>query len=449
MAGEVFPDGFIWGAATAAYQIEGAAREDGRGSSIWDAFSQTPGKVRNGDTGTIACDHYHRWPDDIGLMRDITLPHYRFSLAWPRILPDGTGRVEQKGLDFYDRLIEGLLERGIEPWVTIHHWDLPSALYDKGGWVGRDTCDAFAEFTDLVTRRYGDRVQRWITINEPWCIAFLGYALGIHAPGHRNLKETLQVAHHVLLAHGLAMPVIRANAPGAEAGIGLNPAPIYPAGDSQEDLDAATRMDGIRNRIWLDPLAGGGYPEDIVDLFGANWPEVGASDLNAIAAPADFIGVNFYNPDYVEASNDAPFYARGVQPPNLPRTDMGWIIEPPALTDIVTRIHTDYGDVWKKQYIFENGAAYDDFLVDGQVDDRKRTRYIHDHLAALHKAIDAGVPVEGYFVWSLMDNFEWAEGYTRRFGMIYVDYETQERVIKRSGRWYAEVVSRNELIAPD
>jgi beta-glucosidase len=448
LAGEVFPDGFVWGAATAAYQIEGAVREDGRGSSVWDVFAHTPGKVVNGDTGDIAADHYHRWRDDIGLMRDIALKHYRFSLSWPRILPEGTGRIESKGLDFYDRLIEGLLESGIEPWVTLHHWDLPSALYGKGGWLSRDTCDAFAEFTDIATRRYGDRVRHWITINEPWCIAFLGYGLGIHAPGHRNFQEALQVVHHLLLAHGMAMPVIRANVPESVAGICLNPSPQYPYGDSQEDLDAARRSDGFRNRIWFDPLAGRGYPEDVVDFAGALWPEVGSDDLSIIAAPTDFMGINFYNPDYVESSNDAPMFYRGVQPPNLPRTDMGWIIEPSGLTDLVTRIQTDYGDVWKSQYVFENGAAYIDTLVDGQVDDRKRARYIHDHLSALYRAIEAGVPVDGYFVWSLMDNFEWAEGYTRRFGVIYVDYPTQERIVKHSGRWYAEVMSGNELIAP-
>jgi beta-glucosidase len=449
LAGEVFPDGFVWGAATASYQIEGAVREDGRGSSIWDVFSQTPGKVVNGDTGDIACDHYHRWRDDIGLMRDIALPNYRFSLAWPRILPEGTGRIESKGLDFYDRLIEGLLERGIEPWVTLHHWDLPSALYDQGGWVSRDTCDAFAEFTDVVTRRYGDRVTHWITLNEPWCSAFLGYVYGIHAPGHRDLKEGLQVMHHLLLAHGLAMPVIRANVPEAEAGICLNPTTFYPYGDSQEDLNAAQREDGLRNRVWLDPLAGRGYPDDMVDLFRSIWPEIGQRDMEIIASPTDFMGVNFYNPDYVESGPEPPLYSRGVKPPNLPRTAMDWIIEPSGLTDTVTRINTDYGDVWKAQYIFENGAAFDDWLLHGEVDDRKRALYIHDHLAALHKAIDDGVPVKGYFVWSLMDNFEWAEGYSRRFGIIYVDYKTQERTIKRSGRWYAEVVSGNELVAPD
>ena len=445
----MFPDNFVWGAATASYQIEGAVQEDGRGSSIWDVFSHTPGKIIDGSTGDIACDHYHRWPDDIGLMRDIALPNYRFSLAWPRILPEGTGRIEPRGLDFYDRLIEGLLESGIEPWITLHHWDLPSTLYDKGGWLSRDTCAAFAEYTDIVTRRYGDRVRHWITINEPWCMAFLGYLQGIHAPGHRNLQEALQVMHHVLLAHGLAMPVIRANVPEAQAGICLNPAPSYPSGERQDDLDAAHRADGIRNRIWFDPLAGRGYPEDIVEFFGPLWPEIDPGDLDVIAAPTDFMGVNFYNPDYVEATNEAPFYFRIVQPSQFPVTGRNWIIEPAALTDLVARIHTGYGDVWPKQYIFENGAAYPDRLVDGQIDDRLRTRYIHDHLAALHEAIEAGVPVEGYFVWSLMDNFEWGEGYTQRFGIIYVDYATQQRTIKHSGKWYAGVISGNELIPPD
>jgi len=291
-------------------------------------------------------------------------------------------------------------------------------------------------------------VRHWITINEPWCVAFLGYGSGIHAPGHRNLAEALQVAHQALLAHGLAVPVIRANVPEAACGIGLNPAPIFPYGDSQEDLEAAHRADGIRNRIWLDPLAGRGYPEDIVDYFGASWPEIAADDLAIIAAPTDFMGVNYYNPDYVEASNDEPFRFRIVQPPQLPKTGQDWIVEPSGLTDIVTRIHEDYGEVWKKQYVFENGAAFPDRLVEGQVDDRLRTRYLHDHLAALYRAIEAGVPVEGYFVWSLLDNFEWAEGYTQRFGIVHVDYATQERTIKQSGRWYAEVVAGNELAAP-
>ena len=299
MSQQGFPDGFTWGAATAAYQIEGAAREDGRGSSIWDTFSQTAGKVKNGDTGEIACDHYHRWPSDIEIMRELNLQAYRFSVSWPRILPDGWGKVNPAGLDFYDRLVDGLLDAGIEPWLTLYHWDLPSRLHDRGGWPSRDTAKAFAEYADVVSNHLGDRVSNWITINEPWVVAVLGYGWGIHAPGHKNWTEVAATAHHLLLAHGMAVPVIRSHVADAKVGITLNPAPIYPATDLARDADAAVREDGLRNRIWLDPLAGRGYPADVVELFGDAMPEVEGSDLDLIAVPTDFLGVNYYTPDYV------------------------------------------------------------------------------------------------------------------------------------------------------
>jgi beta-glucosidase len=447
MSEESFPDDFIWGAATSTYQIEGAVREAGRGESIWDVFSHTPSKVKGGETGDIACDHYHRWRDDIRLMSELGLPAYRFSIAWPRILPSGTGYINQPGLDFYDRLVEGLLETGIEPWATLFHWDLPQVLQDAGGWPARDTIQAFVEYTDVVTRRLGDRVTRWITINEPWCIAVLGYAWGVHAPGRRDFREALAAAHHLLVGHGMAIPAVRANSPGSTVGIGLNPAPIYPLTDSNEDLEAARREDGLRNRWWLDPLSGRGYPEDVAELFDGMMPAIAPDDLGAIATPTDFVSVNYYAPLYAAASPDGPLFVCYGNPPGAELSDNGWIVDPDAFTDLLVRLKTDYP--WESIFILENGAAYDDPAVErSRVADQKRTRYLHNHLEAVLEAREQGVPVNGYFVWSLMDNFEWAEGYSQRFGIVHVDYQTQERTIKESGRWYARIIAETRLLSP-
>jgi beta-glucosidase len=432
-SGDRFPDGFVWGTATASYQVEGAVREDGRAPSIWDTFSHTPGKTVGGDTGDIADDHYHRWQQDVALMRDLGVGAYRFSVAWPRVIPAGVGAVNDRGLDFYDRLVDGLLESGIEPWLTLYHWDLPQALQDEGGLTERDIAGAFGEYTAAVTRRLGDRVKHWITINEPFCAAFLGYWWGIHAPGETSRAAGLAAAHNLLRMHGTAIDVIRDTVDGAKAGITLNPTSVYPIRDSAADVDEARRVDGIRNRIWLDPLYKGEYPEDMVRGAGDDMPAIEEGDMALISRPTDFLGVNYYNPDYVSADPDAPR-------PEGERTAMGWLVEPKGLTDLLERLHRDYDP--GALYITENGAAYDDPQpIDDRVRDPKRIAYFQGHLAACLDAIDAGVPLEGYFAWSLLDNFEWAEGYAKRFGIVHVDYETQERTPKQSALWFRDSIA--------
>jgi beta-glucosidase len=436
-----FPEGFVWGAATAAYQIEGGVREGGRGESIWDRFSHTPGKVRNGDTGDVACDHYHRWPEDIGIMRELGLDAHRFSVAWPRILPSGRGQRNEQGLDFYDRLVESLLEAGIEPWITLYHWDLPQALEDEGGWANRATIDAFAEYADAITRRVGDRVRNWITINEPWVVAILGHMWGIHAPGRTDLREALAVAHSLLLAHGRAVEVVRANVPDGRVGIALNLSHVYPITDRDEDVEAARKLDGMTNRWFLDPVFRGAYPADIVQLFGDSVTEIQDGDVDIITRPTDFLGINTYFPTYATADPAAPFGARTAEREGE-KTATGWLVEPQAFTDLLVRVQNDYDP--PAIYVTENGAAFDDAPpANGRVADPERTSYIHGHLLAAYRAIEAGTKLGGYFAWSLLDNFEWAEGYSKRFGITYVDYGTQERTIKDSGRWYAGVIEAN------
>ncbi|HWQ15121.1 MAG TPA: GH1 family beta-glucosidase [Roseiflexaceae bacterium] len=438
-----FPKDFLWGAATAAFQIEGATKEDGRGESIWDRFCATPGKVLNGDTGDPACDHYHRWREDIALMKDLGLQAYRFSIAWPRIIPDGTGQVNQRGLDFYDRLVDGLLEAGIQPYATLYHWDLPQALQDRGGWASRDTAHAFARYADVTARRLGDRVKGWITHNEPWCASILSYWIGEHAPGLKN-GPALEAAHHLLLSHGLAMPAIRAAAPRAEAGITLNFSPAHPASDSEADVAAARRHDGFFNRWFADPLFKGSYPEDMVALYarlGAAAP-VQPGDMETIAAPIDFLGVNYYNRAVIQDDPGGPGLSYRSLRPEGEYTHMDWEVYPDALRELLVRLHRDYAPA--KMYITENGAAYPDELSpDGRVHDAARTRFLERHFAATHQAIAEGAPVAGFFVWSLMDNFEWAWGYSRRFGIVYVDYETQRRTPKDSAHYYRGVIAAN------
>lgn len=441
-----FPAGFVWGAATAAYQIEGAAQEDGRGESIWDRFSHTPGKTVNGDTGDVACDHYHRWRDDIQLMRELNLQAYRFSIAWPRILPEGRGRVNDAGLAFYDRLVDGLLAAGLRPWVTLYHWDLPQTLEDEGGWPNRATADAFARYVEVVARRLGDRVENWITLNEPWCSSFLGYYTGEHAPGRRDPAAALAAAHSLLLAHGKAVAVLRHTRPTARVGITLNLAQVYPASDREEDRAAAYRWDGFFNRWYLDPLYGRGYPEDMVALYGPTLvPRVAPGELETIAVPTDFLGLNYYSPSFIRAEEtNLPLRAVDAGLPDAERTAMGWIVFPRGLTDLLQRVYRDYQP--GPLYVTENGAAYDDPPPrNGRVEDPRRVRYYAGHLAAAKAAIEEGVPLQGYFAWSLMDNFEWAFGYTKRFGLTYVDYLTQQRTIKDSGRWYSQVIASNQL----
>jgi beta-glucosidase len=435
-----FPEGFIWGVATAAYQIEGAWDEDGKGESIWDRFSHTPGKIANGDTGDIACDHYHRWREDVTLMKELGLHAYRFSVSWPRLLPEGRGRLNDAGLDFYSHLVDGLLEAAIEPFITLYHWDLPQALQDQGGWPARTTAEAFIEYADLVTRRLGDRVKHWITFNEPYVSAMVGYLEGRHAPGHSNLDEALAAAHHLLLGHGWAVPVIRRNSPEAQVGITLNLSGQTPASPSAADRAAAWLRDGLVNRWFLDPLSARGYPADIVQHHGNPMDFVQAGDLEAIAVPLDFLGVNYYTRGVVAEAENAP---RTVFP-NPERTEMGWEVYPEGLYELLGRLHFDYR--FPALYVTENGAAYPDQIgPDGQVDDPLRVAFLKEHLRAAAQAIEAGVPLRGYFAWSLMDNFEWTHGYSKRFGLIYVDYPTQRRILKTSAHWYRQAIAANAV----
>ena len=439
----VFPRDFVWGAATASYQIEGAWDENGKGESIWDRFSHTPGKVQDGDTGDIACDHYHHWRDDVALMKDLGLKAYRFSIAWPRILPAGRGEVNQVGIDFYGQLVDALLEAGIEPWVTLYHWDLPQALQDEGGWPERKVVEAFIEYADVVTRALGDRVKNWITFNEPWVSAFVGYEHGHHAPGLTDRAAAIAASHHLLLAHGLSVPIVRTNSSEANVGITLNLTPQEPASPSLADKKVATWIDGYINRFFLDPLAGRGYPTDMIASFGNPMDFIQPDDMDTIVAPIDFLGINYYTRNIARdqnAKNNAPqTVSRGDE-----ITEMDWEVYPQGLYNILGRLHFDYG--FPAIYITENGAAFKDQVgSDGQVDDPARLSYIKRHLEKVHLAIEIGVPVKGYFAWSLFDNFEWAFGYSKRFGLVYVDYETQQRIPKSSAKWYTGVIRDNAV----
>lgn len=431
-----FGDDFLWGCATSSYQIEGAVHEDGRGESIWDRFCAKPGAIRDGSSGAVACDHYHRWPQDLDLAQSLGVNAYRFSIAWPRIQADGRGPGNAKGLDFYSRLVDGMLERGLQPWATLYHWDLPQALQDAGGWNERATVDAFLDYTDIVTRHLGDRVKHWITHNEPWCTAFLGHQEGNHAPGIKNPKMAIQVVHHLLLSHGLAIPVIKRNSADAQVGITLSLHPIVAASDRAADAAAVVRHDGSRNRWFLDPLHGRGYPADVLALLGDDAPMMQVGDLDAIATPTDFLGVNYYFPEVVaDAPGQGAIATRVVERANVERTAFGWEVSPEGLVTLLERITRDYAPA--RMYMTENGSTFDDVVQpDGSIDDVERRSYLARHIAASLEAIKRGVPLMGYFAWSLLDNFEWAEGYLRRFGITYVDYATQQRTLKASGRWY-------------
>ncbi|HLI68227.1 MAG TPA: GH1 family beta-glucosidase [Ktedonobacteraceae bacterium] len=447
-----FPPDFLWGAATSAYQVEGAVHEDGRGPSTWDRFAATPGATYEGQTGEIAADHYHRMEEDVALMSQLNLNAYRFSIAWPRILPQGTGTVNERGLDFYDRLVDALLAHGIRPVPTLYHWDLPLALQDRGGWVNRDTAYAFADYAEIVTKRLGDRVDWWLTHNEPWCTSYLSYALGIHAPGLRDQQLAIVVGHHVLLSHGLAVPRMRAHlSPEAQVGIAIDFYPAYAADDRPETLLAVQRADTFRNRWFMDPVFRGKYPETLFSDLGVNPPPIHDGDLAIISTPIDFLGVNYYSRMVVQnrtngASQaeqpvhaDTEIYEALAHIPGSSYTEMGWEIFPDGLANILMRIHRDYAP--KAIAITESGAAFNDHL-DGNdsVHDPQRVDYLKAHIQAISEVIRQGAPVKGYFVWSLMDNFEWAEGYRKRFGLVYIDYPTQRRIIKDSGHWYAKFI---------
>ena len=426
------PRDFVWGTATSAYQIEGAATEDGRGASIWDTFSHTPGRTANGETGDIACDHYHRSEADVDLLAWLGVDAYRFSIAWPRVQAAGSGAWNEKGFAFYDRLCDQLLGRGIAPHITLYHWDLPQALEDKGGWANRETAYRFADYAREVARRLGDRAASLTTHNEPWCTAFLGNYHGAFAPGYRDLALATQVSHHLLLSHGLAVQAMRGVCPKTPMGIVLNQSPVYTASDSAADRAAAAVEYANLTDWFLQPVLEGAYPQ--VPGCRAH-PEIAAGDMAIIAQPIDFLGINYYNRTWV--STDTPgvpaAFARGA-------TDMGWEIFPEGLTALLLQHKQDYANL-PPIYIMENGMAGADYLIDGQVLDYRRIDYLREHVLAVSRAVEAGVDVRGYFYWSLLDNFEWAHGYSKRFGLIYVDYETQERTPKQSAGWYRDLIT--------
>ncbi|MDI5967552.1 GH1 family beta-glucosidase [Streptomyces sp. SL13] len=435
-----FPQGFLWGTATSSYQIEGAVSEDGRAPSIWDTFCKVPGVIDGGDNGDVACDHYHRWPEDIALMRDMGVDAYRFSIAWPRVMPQGDSKVNAAGLDFYDRLVDGVLAAGITPYPTLYHWDLPQALQDRGGWPERETAERFGEYADVVARRLGDRVVNWTTLNEPLCSAWIGHLEGKMAPGMTDLTAAVRASYHLHLAHGRAVAAIRAAVPGAQVGIVNNLSPCEPATDREADQAAAIRADGHTNRWWLDPIHGRGYPQDMVDLYGVDLP-VRAGDMEAIAAPLDFLGLNYYFRNVVSDDPTGPApYARQVYEPGRPRTGMDWEITPDGLEQLLMRLTEEYGA--QRILVTENGSAWPDTVgTDGQVSDPDRAAYLDGHLAACARAVRRGAPLAGYFAWSLLDNFEWAYGYAKRFGLVHVDYATQKRTLKGSGQRYTDIIA--------
>ncbi|MEU8247442.1 GH1 family beta-glucosidase [Nonomuraea sp. NPDC048916] len=455
----IFPESFVWGAATASYQIEGAVKEDGRGQSIWDTFSHSPGNVAGGDTGDVACDHYHRYADDVSLMRELRLAAYRFSVAWPRVQPDGSGPANPKGLAFYDMLVDKLLEAEISPYVTLYHWDLPQALEERGGWTDRDTAYRFAEYAEAVHDRLGDRVGHWATLNEPWVAAFLGYGNGVHAPGRRDPASAMRAAHHLLLGHGLAARRLR-ELGAQELMLVVNSAPVLTPAQVNDpeavagpaDAAAAHRIHTLLTRQFLDPAIYGRYPEEVLETAERNGGtgHIKDGDLETIAAPIEQIGVNYYNPCVVEAGPGEPADAawpgsEGVRfaGADAPTTAMGWPIVPDGLSRLLIRLSRDYPQVGLM--VTENGAAFDDVVENGRVHDADRVSYLDGHLREVHRAIEAGADLRGYLVWSLLDNFEWAEGYRRRFGIVHVDYSTQARVPKDSALWYRDVIVRNGL----
>jgi beta-glucosidase len=432
-----YPAAFLWGTATSSYQIEGSPDADGKGPSIWDTFSHTAGRTAGGETGDVACDHYRRMPEDVALMADLGATAYRFSIAWPRVVPTGSGRVESRGLDFYDRLVDELAAHGVAAAPTLYHWDLPQALEDAGGWLVRDTAERFAEYAAVVAERLGDRVHTWFTHNEPVVAATFGYGFGTHAPGKALLFESFTATHHLLLSHGLAVPAIRAAAPGARVGIVHNLSPMRAETDSAADRAAAAHLDAVQNRTYVEPVLLGRYPTVEETGIPVDDSCVREGDLETIAAPIDVLGVNYYNPTLVAApgaGNPLPFEMK--QHPSDEVTEMGWPVVPAGLRDLLVDLRVRYADALPPVLVTENGVAFPDELVGGAVQDPRRVAYLREHIAAVGDAIEAGVDVRGYFVWTLMDNFEWAEGYRPRFGLVHVDHATQVRTPKSSYAWF-------------
>ncbi|QQE77481.1 GH1 family beta-glucosidase [Alicyclobacillus sp. SO9] len=436
------PADFWLGAATAAYQIEGGAKEGGRGTSIWDVFSHQPGTTDRGDTGDVACDHYHRYESDIALMKDLGLDAYRFSISWPRLFPNGSGRINTDGVDFYRRILEGLQEASIRPVVTLYHWDLPQKLQDNGGWMNRDTAFRFAEYADAVFHRLGESVQLFITLNEPWCSSVLGHVTGEHAPGVQDYSSALAASHHLLLAHGTAVQAFRESGlDNAKIGLTNVLTQVRPASQTADDTSAAVKADVLLNRWFLNPVLRGNYP-DLLHQLGIH-QVTRQGDTDIISLPIDFLGVNYYHSVFVRNDPDNPLTGFAMFESGDERTDMGWGVDAKGLYEVITRVAADYGPL--PIYITENGAAFEDHLNAGVIDDPKRIAYIRSHLAEVLHARADGVDVRGYFVWSLMDNFEWAKGYSKRFGLYYVDYETQERFPKASANWYRDVITTRHL----
>jgi beta-glucosidase len=463
-----FPPGFLWGSATASYQIEGAVDEGGRTPSIWDTFSHTPGRVERGDTGDVADDHYHRFREDIAIMVRLGLASYRFSVSWPRITPqvtaDSLGPVNPEGIGFYSDLVDALLAAGISPSITLYHWDLPQALEDAGGWTARSTAERFGEYAEVLAAALGDRVPLFITLNEPWCSAYLGYASGVHAPGRTDDAAALTAVHHLNLAHGLAAASIRRAAPASRVAVTFNLAWVCPETDSPQDAEAARRVDGLQNRVFLDPVLRGSYPADVQADTAAvtDWSFVRPGDLEVISAPLDVLGVNYYSPTRVRhwtrerPKEHADGHGEGKASPWIAcddvefpfqhdrKTDMGWSIDPRGMTELLLRVAREAPG--REIMVTENGAAFPDVVnEDGRVVDTDRIDYLRSHLAAVHEAIEAGAPVTGYYLWSLLDNFEWAWGYAKRFGIVHVDYDTQARTPKDSALFYADVIRRNTV----
>ena len=450
MTDDTFPTGFLWGVTTASYQIEGAWDADGKGESAWDRFAHTPGRVENGETGDVACDHYHRYAEDVELMHSLGLQAYRFSVSWPRIIPDGRGSVNAAGLDFYDRLVDALLQRDIVPMLTLNHWDFPQALQDQeGGWASRNIVGHFVRYADVVSRRLADRVKLWTTHNEPYVVATNGHYYGTNAPGIRNLATSYRVAHHLLLAHGEAVPVLRANGDAAmRVGIVLSLSPTEPASDSQEDKAAARRYDAFMNRIFLDPVCKGAYPEDLLDLLAkANAaPPVEDGDMAKIGAPLDYLGLNYYTRWVVRDNPLQPFpHVEAVRPPGAEFTTQGLEIYPEGLYQLIMRVHRDYR--LPVLYVTENGASFaDEIAPGGKVYDPERVAYLRTHIAQVQRAIQDGAPVQGYFVWTLMDDFEWRHGFSTRFGIVYTDFDHDlRRIPKESALFYKRVIAANGL----
>lgn len=434
-----FPPNFVWGVATSAFQIEGASVKDGKGASVWDEFCRQPGAIADGSNGDVACDHYNRWSGDLDLIASLGVNAYRFSVSWPRVRPDGDGAWNGKGLDFYERLVDGLLARGIKPYLTLNHWDLPAHLQSKGGWANRDTAHRFVEYALAVDARLGDRVQAITTHNEPWVISVLGYKRGVFAPGLKDRGVAMQASHHLLLSHGMALKALREQGCKSKLGIVLNLSPMHPATDSAEDLSKAVIEDGLLLRWYMDPLFKGQYPADVLKHLGADAPCVQSGDMDIISTPMDFLGINYYSRSVVSAAGPWDVYSSGREV-----TEMGWEVYPEGLTELLLRVHNDYPV--PPIYLTENGGAFKDHLVDGGVHDPLRKDYIVRHIAAVSDAIRQGVNMAGYMVWSLLDNFEWASGYEKRFGIVHVDYATQKRTLKDSALWYRSFLLHQSAI---